>query len=113
MGETERAEIPDDPTWSDLTRLAARQGPDMLVVLDPTWSVRYVSDAAERMLDRTPNGRSSHLLHYVHPADAASIISALDALGETDGDHAPVSVRVRTGGDAWLVCEVAASALDG
>lgn len=54
-------------------------------------------DAAEQILDRSPSVGSVNLLHYVHPADAASIISALDALDDTDGYHAPVSIRVRTG----------------
>lgn len=108
-----RAEVPIDPTWGELAAFAATHGPDMLVILDPTWQVRYVSDAAEKILEMSPGGRSAHLLHYVHPADAASIISALDALGGASDYHAPVSVRIRTGRDDWMICEVASNAMDG
>ena len=114
MGVDKWRAVPAEPTTDDLACLAARSGPDLQVVLDPSWQVRFASSAAEGMLGLVPEETSpKHLLHFIHPADASAVVSALDALGEHSGAHAPVEVRLRTADDRWLGCEVASRTLAG
>lgn len=113
MGAGDRRVVPDSPTVRDLADIAVSCSPDMLAVLDPNWQVRFVSDAADGILGTRTRRASAHLLHWVHPGDAAAIIAALDALGDGVDSRPPVAVRVRSGRGDWVDCEVAASAADG
>ncbi len=96
-----------------LARTAAAAGPDLLVVADPLARVRYASSAAERILGYQESDRAEmHILHYVHPDDSTSVLSALGSAAH-GSYHEPVAVRIANAQGAWVDCEVNARAVDG
>ncbi|MCP4434358.1 MAG: GGDEF domain-containing protein [Actinomycetia bacterium] len=106
--------MPDQASLRDLACLAGRAGPDMAVVIDPGWKIRFASSASERILALKPSPhRQYHLLQFVHPADARSIMPALDALAARGGYHGPITVRLRATDDKWVACEITTEAVDG
>ena len=99
---------------SFLSRLAGAANPDVAAVLDPDGVIRFVSDAAERVLGYDPvNDVGDAMWDFVHPDDLVTAAGALQEANRTRGYHVPALFRVRAADGGWVRCEVNAVTLDG
>ncbi len=103
--------------WHDRDLLAAMAGsesPDVLVVVDPDGVMRYISDAAQRMLGHEPEASTgSPIWEFVHPDDMITAGGAMQEASRTEGYHVPFVLRVRHADGGWVRCEVNGVTLDG
>ena len=83
-----------------------RNSSDILLVLGPDRTVRYLSPSTTRVL----GWEAAHLLHrsigdLVHPDDAAVVTAALHRALREPGTHGPVDCRVRHRDGSWRFLE--------
>jgi diguanylate cyclase (GGDEF)-like protein/PAS domain S-box-containing protein len=98
---------PDTAELAELGAFAAEHSPDLLVLVDPTGTLRWGGRAAVRMLGLDPEDHiGSSLLDFVHPEDLPAAVGAVSEATRNDGYHMPVVIRVRDGSGEWLPCEV-------
>jgi len=90
------------------TRLAAlvEHAADLIVVVDPDGTIRYVSPAVSRTLGHAPGELDgTDLMALVHPDDVPTDLSGL-AQPDEQGIGSPVVLRVRTSEGSWRHLEV-------
>ncbi|MFN7151066.1 MAG: PAS domain S-box protein [Microthrixaceae bacterium] len=104
------ASIADDPAF---LRAALVNSSDLLVVIDESATLTYVSSASERILGLRPAewvGRD--VLELLHPDDvAAAAESLVTSIGSGGGVKDPLEVRVRHADGRWREVEIVANNL--
>jgi PAS domain S-box-containing protein len=92
-------------TFRDLTqrkhseeryRLLAQNSPDIITIINPDQSFRYISAAAERILGYTPDEVIEHMgFDHVHPEDRAATVAEYSRLLESPGEQLNSRYRLR------------------
>jgi diguanylate cyclase (GGDEF)-like protein/PAS domain S-box-containing protein len=80
---------------------------DMVMVVDPDTSVRYVSPSVQRVLGIAPSEMEGHrLADLFHPDDATRVLSFLAAVAmEKEGHPGLIEFRMRHADGSWLYVE--------
>jgi diguanylate cyclase (GGDEF)-like protein/PAS domain S-box-containing protein len=102
--------IADDPAF---LRAALVNSSDLLVVIDESATLTYVSSASERILGlRAVEWIGRDVLELLHPDDVATAIESLvTSIGSGGGVKDPLEVRVRHADGRWREVEIVANNL--
>ena len=94
----------------DWRGIAADRGPDALITLDDTWTVRYCSPvAADRYgLDAAELIGRPLPLDLIHPNDLDYAIGSLVETDRRTGDHVPAQIRIADANGRWHHVEIGA-----
>lgn len=106
-------EVSHGDTGAGFMAAALANSSDLVVVIDETATLTYVSAAAQRVLGRLPEewvGRS--VLELVHPDDAhAAVESLVTSVDSGEGVKDPVEIRVLHSDGDWREVEIVANNL--
>ena len=79
---------------------------DIVMIVDPDGTIRYVSPSAERILDRTPEALvGSHAFDHVHPGDTDRVVEEFGKMMGTPGCRTSVEFRYERGDGEWIWAE--------
>ncbi len=104
---TERNELEEQLQKSEERyRLIAQNSPDIITIINPDDSFRYISPAAERILGYTPEEVIEHMgFDHVHPEDRPAAYGAYTRLLENPGELLNVRYRLRRKDGSWRYVE--------
>jgi len=87
-------------------RLLAQNSPDIITIINPDNSFRYISPAAERILGYTPEEAIKHMgFDHVHPEDRTPTLAAYARLLESPDELLNVRYRLRRKDGSWRFVE--------
>ncbi len=90
-------------------RLLAQNSPDIITIINPDNSFRYISPAAERILGYTPDEVIERMgFDHVHPEDRAPVVAAYARLLESPDELLNVQYRLRRKDGSWRFVEAVA-----
>ncbi len=104
---TERNRLEEDLHKSqELYRLIAENSPDMITIINPDNSFRYISPAVEQILGYSPEEIYEQMgFDHVHPEDRASIVAAYARLLQNPGELLNTRYRLRHKDGSWRYVE--------
>ena len=94
---TERKRLEEELRKSEeLYRFVAQNSPDIITIINPDNSFRYISPAVERILGYTPEEAIEHMgFDHVHPEDRAPTLAKYASLVENPDGMLNVRYRLR------------------
>jgi PAS domain S-box-containing protein len=84
---------------------------DAAVVLTPTGVITYTSPAATKVFGWSESLVGQSVVPLVHPDDREALADFVDQVVREPGPHPALEMRVRAGGDGWVLAEVAVTNL--
>lgn len=109
--------VESDPSTADdrraLACLAAEESPDVLALLDPDLTARWVSPSVKAVLGHEPCELAGlGLADLVHFEDLGPIINGIAEAGRIDGRHASVECRLRSVAGAWVPSRITSTTFE-
>ena len=104
-----RAQLGESERWF---RSVVQNASDLILVVDLTLSVRYLSPSARRSLGLTDQDAVGHpLASFLHPDEASAILDALTWAAANAAPHRPIDCRLRQANGSFLQVETLVSPL--
>jgi PAS domain S-box-containing protein len=87
-------------------RTLVEESTDIVMIVDPDGTIRYVTPSAERVLKRTPDELvGSRAFDPIHPEDADRVLGRFGEMMATPGARASVEFRYERGDGEWIWAE--------
>ena len=97
----------------ELACFAARECPDLVVVVDPCGVVQWVNGSTSRIFGvEPPHAVGRAIWDFVHPDDLVAAAGAVSEASRTTGYHLPTLFRVAIDDSGWIECEVNGSTIE-
>lgn len=96
----------------DLLRILHENSSDVICILEPNGTFRYVSPAAKRILGRRREEREGRdAFENLHPDDVPRMKAFLQKLLTAPGTHPPIQYRARHADGRWMEMEAIANSM--